>query len=73
MFTQRNRHLDVISFVIMLERNGVARSNITSFLKDVGIDDSTIVNIFSKADFKRLGVEGRDMTQVVLDDEYQGV
>ncbi|MFH0927759.1 MAG: ATP-binding protein [Candidatus Micrarchaeota archaeon] len=73
LFTQHNRHLDIISFVIMLERYGVARSNITSFLKDVGVDDSTIVNIFSKADFKRLGVEGRDMTQVVLDDEYQGV
>lgn len=73
LFNQHNKHLDVISFVIMLERYGVARSNITSFLKDVGIDDSTIVNIFSKADFKRLGVEGRDMTQVVLDEEYQGV
>jgi hypothetical protein len=68
IFQKRNRHLDAISFVISLERYGVARSNITSFLKDVGVDDSTIVNIFSKADFKRLGVEGRDMTQVSLDD-----
>ncbi|MFH1306204.1 MAG: ATP-binding protein [Candidatus Micrarchaeota archaeon] len=68
-FQKQNRHLDVISFVIMLERYGVARSNITSFLKDVGVDDSTIINIFSKADFKRLGVEGRDMTQVMLEDE----
>ncbi|MFA5108574.1 MAG: ATP-binding protein [Candidatus Micrarchaeia archaeon] len=72
LFSKQNRHLDVVSFVIMLERYGVARTNITSFLKDVGVDDSTIVNIFSKADFKRLGVEGRDMTQVVLDDEFTG-
>ncbi len=73
MFSKHNKHLDVISFVISLERYGVARSNITSFLKEVGIDDSTIVNIFSKADFKRLGVEGRNMTEVVLEDEYSGV
>ena len=68
LFQKKNRHLDVVSYVIMLERYGVARSNITSFLKDVGVDDSTIVNIFSKADFKRLGVEGREITQVSLDD-----
>jgi len=68
LFQKKNRHIDVVSYVIMLERYGVARSNITSFLKDVGVDDSTIVNIFSKADFKRLGVEGREITQVSLDD-----
>ncbi len=68
LFAKKNRHMDVVSFVILLERYGVGRSNITTFLKDVGIDDSTIINIFSKADFKRLGLEGRDITQVILDE-----
>jgi hypothetical protein len=68
LFAKKNRHMDVVSFVILLERYGVGRSNITTFLKDVGIDDSSIINIFSKADFKRLGLEGRDITQVILDE-----
>ncbi len=68
LFGKKNRHLDVVSFVILLERYGIGRSNITTFLKDVGVDDSTIINIFSKADFKRLGLEGKDITQVILEE-----
>ncbi len=66
LFGKKNRHVDVISFVILMERYGIARVNITSFLKDLGIEDSTIINIFSKADFKRLGIGDRDITQVIL-------
>lgn len=68
IFAKNNRHVDVVSFVILLERYGIGRSNLTTFLKDVGVDDSTIINIFSKADFKRLGLEGKDITQVILDE-----
>ena len=68
LFAKKNRHIDVVSFVILLERYGIGRSNLTTFLKDVGIDDSTIINIFSKADFKRLGLEGKDITQVILEE-----
>jgi hypothetical protein len=66
LFNKKNKHVDAISFVILLERYGIARVNITAFLKDIGIDDSTIINIFSKADFKRLGIGDRDITQVIL-------
>ncbi len=72
LFAKKNRHMDVVSFVILLERYGIGRPNLTTFLKDVGIDDSTIINIFSKADFKRLGLEGRDITQVILDESSGG-
>jgi hypothetical protein len=65
-FDKNNRHLDVISFVIMLERYGVPRQEISSFLHDVGVDESTLINIFSKADFTRLGLSNREITQVVL-------
>jgi hypothetical protein len=65
-FEKHNRHLDVINFTIDIERYGITRASITSFLKDLGVDDSTIINIFSKADFKRLGLGDRDITQVVL-------
>jgi len=66
MFDKNNRHIDVISFVIMLERYGVQRADISVFLHDIGVDESTIINVFSKADFTRLGVNNREITQVVL-------
>ncbi|VVB99010.1 Uncharacterised protein [uncultured archaeon] len=66
VFDQHNRHIDVVSFVIMLERYGVQRSDISSFLHDIGVDESTLINIFSKADFARLGLGNREVTQVVL-------
>jgi hypothetical protein len=65
-FDKSNKHLDAISFAIMLERYGVSRINIVSFLKDIGIDDSTIINIFTKADFVKLGMEDKEITQVIL-------
>lgn len=68
LFRKKNKHIDVISFVILMERYGIARVNITSFLKDIGIEDSTIINIFSKADFKRFGMNDKDITQVILEE-----
>jgi hypothetical protein len=68
LFAKKNRHMDVISFVILVERYGIARSNITGFLRDIGIDDGTIINIFSKADFKRLGMGDKDITQVIIEE-----
>ena len=66
VFDKNNRHIDVISFVIMLERYGVQRAEVSAFLHDIGVDESTIINVFSKADFTRLGVNNREITQVVL-------
>ena len=65
-FDKKNYHIDVVSFVIMIERYGIQRSDISSFLHDIGVDESTLINIFSKADFTRLGVANREITQVVL-------
>ena len=68
VFDRNNRHIDVVSFVIMLERFGVQRSDISSFLHDIGVEESTMINVFSKADFTRLGMGNREVTQVVLSD-----
>lgn len=68
VFDRNNRHIDVVSFVIMLERFGVPRSDLSSFLHDVGLEESTLINVFSKADFTRLGMGNREVTQVVLAD-----
>jgi hypothetical protein len=67
-FEKGNRRMDVVSFVIVLERDGVARRNIGDFLKDSGIDDITIINIFGKVDLKKSGGVGREISQVVLEE-----
>jgi hypothetical protein len=67
-FEKGNRRMDVISLVITLERDGIARRNISDFLKDAGIDDITIINIFGKVDLKKSGGVGREISQVVLEE-----
>jgi len=70
MFEKNNYRFDVISFVILLERYGMARRSISEFLKDAGIDDITIINIFAKVDMKKTeSGSGREVTQVVLEEE----
>jgi len=67
-FDSSNRRMDVISFVMNLERYGVARRNISDFLKDSGIDDATIINIFAKVDLKKGGGTSGQISQVVLEE-----
>ena len=68
LFEKSNRRMDVVSFVISLERDGIARRNISDFLKEGGIDDITIINIFGRVDLKKSGGAGREISQVVLED-----
>lgn len=67
-FEKNNRRLDIVSFVITLERDGIARRNISDLLKESGIDDITIINIFGKVDLKKSGGVGREISQVVLEE-----
>jgi len=67
MFDKKNRHLDVVSFVLLLERYGVDRRNIGDFLKDAGLDDITIINIFGKVDMRKSEGGAKEITQVVLE------
>ena len=69
LFEKNNNHLNIVNFVIQLERYGVARRNVSEFLKDAGIDDITIINIFGKVDLKKTeaGVS-QEISQVVLEE-----
>ena len=68
-FERFSKHIDVISLVIMLERFAVERRNITEFLKDVGIDDITIINIFGKVDLKKTELIGsHEISNVILEE-----
>ncbi|MBD3397675.1 DUF87 domain-containing protein [Candidatus Micrarchaeota archaeon] len=68
LFDQKSRHMDIASFIILLERFGVERSNITMFLKEIGIEDTTIINIFTLADKRKADILDRDITQVILEE-----
>ncbi|MBS3067678.1 hypothetical protein J4450_03180 [Candidatus Micrarchaeota archaeon] len=68
-FEKNNHHIDTISFVILLERFGLDRRSITEFLKDVGIDDITIINIFGKVDLKKTEMSGsREISNIILEE-----
>lgn len=64
-FDKKNRHLDVVEFVILLEKFGIERTDITGFMKDLGVSDSVIIDILSEADYKKLGIRG-EKTEVEL-------
>ncbi len=68
LFENKNRRLNVIDFVMLLERYGAVREHIATFLKDLGIDDATVINIFTKVDIKKHGLRNKDINQVVLEE-----
>ena len=66
-FEKNNRHMDIVDFVILLERKGIERDDITEMLKDIGVEDSLIISILSEADFRKMGSKG-SITEVELHD-----
>jgi DNA helicase HerA-like ATPase len=72
-FVKNNKHLDIVNFVILLERYGLIRKNIVTLLKTFGVEDSIIVDAFSRVDFKKVGLKGLSMTKVSLEDDFDGV
>jgi hypothetical protein len=68
LFDKKNKHIDIVSFVILLQRYGLARNKITALLKDFGVADSTIINIFIKADFKVHSATSQDIMDIILEE-----
>ena len=66
VFDQKSRHLDVITFVLIVERFGIPRESVYAFLKQVGMDDATLINVFSRADLKKAGLDETKLQEVVL-------
>lgn len=54
-FEKGDKTMDVVAFVNHLEDNNVPRASTSSFLKSIGIDDATIIDLFSRVDFMRGG------------------
>ncbi|MBN2478218.1 ATP-binding protein [Candidatus Micrarchaeota archaeon] len=68
LFDRNNRRMGIIAFVLLLERTGLERKRIADFLQEMGIEDSVMINIFVNVDKKRSKFEGRDISQLVLED-----
>ncbi len=66
MFDKKNKRMDVVAFVLNLEKFGVTRAQISNFLKDLGIEETTLMSVFSRTDFKKAGVDDKKIQEVVL-------
>ncbi len=69
LFEKKSGHMNIIHFVLLLERAGIDRMQITDLLKELGIDDTTIINIFTTVDMQKDKVKGREISQLVLEEE----
>ena len=65
---KRNRHMDIVSFVAAVERYGISRGKVYSMLRDGGIEDAVLINVFSRADLKKAGMDEERMQEVVFSD-----
>lgn len=68
LFDQRSRHMDALSFVLAVERFGIGRDSVYRFLKEAGLDDPTLINVFSRADLKKAGLDESKVQEVVFSD-----
>ena len=66
LFDKKNRRMDVIAFVLSLEKFGVTRAQVSNFLKDLGVEETTLMSVFSRSDFKKAGVDDKKVQEVVL-------
>ena len=66
-FEKNENKLNVLKFVRMLERYGFARSVIVGLLRDLGVRESDIINIFAKLQRMKLGVEADKITKLVVE------
>jgi hypothetical protein len=53
--------------VVLLSRYGIARSNIASFLKELGLEDASVVNVLAKADELELELGDNDISEHILE------
>ena len=66
LFDKKNKRMDVVAFVLNLEKFGVTRAQVSNFLKDLGIEETTLMSVFSRSDFKKAGVDDKKVQEVVL-------
>jgi len=66
LFDKKNKRMDVVTFVLTLEKFGASRAQISNFLEDLGIEKTVLITIFSKTDSKKAGVDDKKIQEVIL-------
>ncbi|MCX8197594.1 MAG: ATP-binding protein [Candidatus Micrarchaeota archaeon] len=68
LFSKKGRRIEIASFVVLLSRYGIARNNISSFLKEIGLEDSVVVSVLANADELEIKLGNDDITEHILKD-----
>ncbi len=68
LFDQKSKHVDIISFAVAVERFGIPRERLYAFLKQAGADDPALINVFSRVDLKKAGLDESRIQEVVFSD-----
>jgi hypothetical protein len=66
LFSKKGRRMEISAFVVLLSRYGIARNNISNFLKELGLEDNTVVNTLSKADELEMQLGDEDIADFVM-------
>lgn len=65
LFIKKGRRMEIAAFVVLLSRYGIARNNISGFLKDLGMDDNIIITVLSAADDLEVSLGERDISEFI--------
>lgn len=71
LFSKKGRRMEISSFVVLLSRYGIARNNISGFLKELAMDDTIVVNVLSKADELEMQLSDEDISEYIMNAEEQ--
>jgi len=63
LFSKKGRRMEIASFIVLLSRYGIARGNTSNFLKELGLEDNTVVNVFAKADELEMQLGDDDISE----------
>jgi hypothetical protein len=72
LFSKKGRRLGISSFVVLLQRYGIARNNISGFLKELGLEDTALVAVLSSADELSIKLGDQDITEYIVGEEDLG-
>ncbi|MCX8195322.1 MAG: ATP-binding protein [Candidatus Micrarchaeota archaeon] len=71
LFTKKGRRMEIASFVVLLTAYGIARPNISTFLKELGMEDNAVIAVLSKADELELKLGDKDIAEYILESEAE--
>jgi len=66
LFSKKGRRMEIAAFVVLLSRYGIARSNISGFLKELGLEDTSVVNVLAKSDELEMELGDEDISDHIL-------